>query len=156
MQSERTAIYQTHAQKLLDSGHAYRCFCSAERLNDLARQRTELNLPAGYDRTCNKIAKQRREARGLRGDPNVVRLRMPIKTLEFKDIVYGRITGVSKEKKEELGLRNIFEDPILIKSDGQPTYHFANVVDDHLMQITHVIRATVSKNANLGSNVFVD
>lgn len=113
-------------------------------MNDLARQRSELKLPAGYDRTCYKIPKTRRERRALQGLPHVIRLRVPLQSLEYIDSVYGNIAGASKERKRELALQNIYEDPILIKSDGQPTYHFANVIDDHHMQITHVIRATVS------------
>ena len=143
LQSERTSIYQKHAEDLLKAGHAYRCFCSTERLNALARQRNQLRLSGEYDRSCLHIGNSTTEQRLLNGEPHVIRLKMPDETPILNDIVYG-IVGQSNEKKQQRPSDNAYEDPILIKSDGQPTYHLANVVDDHFMEISHVIRATVN------------
>lgn len=112
-------------------------------------------MPAGYDRACSKIPVHSSRLRVLNGAPHVVRLRLPKYSIAYSDTVYGRMAP-SREICEHLATHNVFEDPILIKSDGQPTYHLANVVDDHHMGITHVIRATVSRNMNLRSYVLVD
>ncbi|MCJ1281528.1 Glutamate--tRNA ligase mitochondrial [Xylographa opegraphella] len=138
-QSERTAQYQEHAAKLLDSRHAYRCFCTQERLDSLARERKRLGLPTYYDRNCLSITKEESDERAHRFEPHVVRLVTPAQYPEYNDLVYGH---VGKPKGQRLGpaSQNSFEDPVLLKSDGSPTYHLANVVDDHHMKITHVIR----------------
>lgn len=143
MQSERTALYRTHADDLVSSGHAYRCFCSAERLDTLARHRNEAGLPLGYDRTCADIRPDEAEERAARGETHVVRLKTDGYPM-FRDIVYGK-TGQNRTggKKPVDFIDRVYEDPILLKSDGHPTYHLANVVDDHEMKITHVIRGTV-------------
>ncbi|MCJ1465765.1 Glutamate--tRNA ligase mitochondrial [Pseudocyphellaria aurata] len=139
-QSERTIIYHKHAEELLNSGHAYRCFCSTERLNALARQRNELGLSGEYDRACLHAESSATEKRLSNGEPYVIRLKVPDRFPIFDDIVYGTV-GQSNEKRLQRSGYNAYDDSILIKSDGQPTYHLANVVDDHYMEISHVIRA---------------
>ncbi|KAK2771218.1 Glutamate--tRNA ligase mitochondrial [Emmonsiellopsis sp. PD_33] len=144
-QSERTAlnIYTNEIHKLISSGHAYRCFCSPERLDTLARHRNELGLPPGYDGTCKGISAEESEERAHNGEPNVVRLRVTGPYPMFNDLVFGK-TGQNQNPgaAQKGGLVNQLSDPILLKSDGYPTYHLANVVDDHHMKITHVIRGT--------------
>ena len=144
VKSERTPLYQQSAAALLESGHAYRCFCSAERLNSIAKQRHEAGLPSDYDRSCAGLGKEESDDRASRGESHVIRLKVPDVPLPFTDIVYG-IVGQrrSTEKPQAQRAQPSYEDPILLKSDGLPTYHLANVVDDHHMGITHVIRAVV-------------
>ncbi|KAF4303990.1 Glutamyl/glutaminyl-tRNA synthetase class Ic [Botryosphaeria dothidea] len=139
-QSERTILYQEHASKLLETGHAYRCFCTPERLNDLAQQRAQLGLPTDYDRRCAHIPKEEAEDRAARGEAYVVRLLVPDQYPPFFDLVYGKIGKGTKPATKKVD--DAYDDPILLKSDGLPTYHLANVVDDHHMKITHVIRGT--------------
>lgn len=143
LQSERTPIYQKHAEDLLKSGNAYRCFCSTERLNNLAKQRNQLRLSGEYDRACLHTESSTTEKWLSDGEPHVIRLKVPDEPPILNDIVYGTV-GQSNEKRLRRPGDNAYEDPILIKSDGQPTYHLANVVDDHYMDISHVIRATVN------------
>ncbi|KAI2789548.1 Glutamate--tRNA ligase [Penicillium oxalicum] len=140
-QSERTALYQEHANELVSKGHAYRCFCSADRLDTLARHRSQAGLPSGYDRKCADISSAESEERAAKAEAHVIRLRVDKYPL-FKDLVYGK-TGQNKTNSSKLDLIDrVYDDPILMKSDGFPTYHLANVVDDHCMKITHVIRGT--------------
>ncbi|KAJ9663288.1 Glutamate--tRNA ligase mitochondrial [Coniosporium apollinis] len=136
-QSERTPLYQSHAHKLLDSGHAYRCFCSAERLHQLAEQRAALGVATDYDRTCASIPKDESDERAAKGEQHVIRLLVPEDYPEFNDLVYGHVGRGKKKRRQDMVA---YEDPILLKTDGLPTYHLANVVDDHHMKITHVIR----------------
>jgi glutamyl-tRNA synthetase len=138
-QSERSAIYRTHAQKLLDTGHAYRCFCSPSRLNALAEHRHKLGLATDYDRTCEAIPREESDDRAHRREPHVVRLKVPDQYPSYKDLIYGTFRPL---KRRGHVTETSYEDPILLKSDGLPTYHLANVVDDHLMKITHVIRGS--------------
>ncbi|MCJ1377020.1 Glutamate--tRNA ligase mitochondrial [Xylographa soralifera] len=138
-QSERTALYKEHAAKLLNSRHAYRCFCTQERLDSLARERNKLGLSTYYDRTCLSITEDESDERAHNSEPHVVRLVTPAQYPEYNDLVYGHV-GKLKERRLGLAKQNGFEDPVIIKSDGLPTYHLANVVDDHYMKITHVIR----------------
>ncbi|KAH0565145.1 hypothetical protein GP486_001457 [Trichoglossum hirsutum] len=127
---------------LSQTGHAYRCFCSAERLNELAKLKSRLGLPTDYDRTCASISKEESEGRAARGDSHVVRLKAPNRYPQLDDLVYGVVGGKSKYGRALIkNGEPAYEDPILLKSDGLPTYHLANVVDDHHMKITHVIRA---------------
>ncbi|KAJ5371159.1 Glutamate--tRNA ligase [Penicillium cataractarum] len=140
-QSERTALYRTHADELISNGHAYRCFCSSERLDSFARHRSQAGLPSGYDRKCADISAEESEDRASKGESHVVRLKVEGYPM-FKDLVYGK-TGQNKTNSSKLDLIDrVYDDPILLKSDGHPTYHLANVVDDHCMKITHVIRGT--------------
>ena len=131
-QSERSAIYTEHARILLDKGEAYRCFCSADRLAKLRLQQDAEKSPfKGYDRHCRGIARSDSDTRA-QSEPFVIRLKMPIDgEITFRDELRGDVTRGAKE----------FDDQVLLKSDGLPTYHLANVVDDHLMEITHVVRA---------------
>ncbi|KAL4807609.1 hypothetical protein BDV18DRAFT_135657 [Aspergillus unguis] len=139
-QSERTAIYRKHTHELIEDGHAYRCFCSAERLDTHARHRSQAGLPPGYDRKCAELSSEESAERASKGESHVVRLKVegyPI----FEDLVYGK-TGQNRSPNKLDLIERVYDDPILLKSDGHPTYHLANVVDDHLMEITHVIRGT--------------
>ncbi|KAF1938436.1 glutamyl-tRNA synthetase [Clathrospora elynae] len=138
-QSQRSAIYKEHAQSLLASGNAYRCFCSAERLNHLAEHRHKLGIATDYDRTCASIAKEESDDRAHNGESHTVRLKVPDQYPTYKDLIYGTFRPL---KKRGHVTETSYEDPILLKSDGLPTYHLANVVDDHLMKITHVIRGS--------------
>jgi glutamyl-tRNA synthetase len=131
-QSERSQIYREHAQILVDRGRAYPCFCTAERLAELREQQKAAKQAIGYDRACRALdpadAKRRVEA----GEAHTVRLAAPTEgTLAIDDMLRGRVE-ISAEQ---------IDDQVLLKSDGFPTYHLANVVDDHLMEISHVIRA---------------
>lgn len=152
-QSEKIPTYHKYAQKLIDSNRAYRCFCSTERLNNLARLRSRSAQFNSYDRKCLDITAEESAERASAGEPHVVRLRIP-KTMPYVvDHVYGALVDKPKKgdrvegkpKKESSSISSgFYEDPILIKSDGWPTYHFASVIDDHEMNITHVIRGTVN------------
>lgn len=144
-QSERSHIYQKHAEQLLESRRAYRCFCSTERLNDLARHRSRHGQHNAYDRKCLKIKPKQAAERASAGEPHVVRMKMPSKLIPVKDLVYGTIGKHPQKKEIPTTSTELYEDPILVKSDGLPTYHFANVIDDHYMNITHVIRGTVNQ-----------
>ncbi len=129
-QSERLAIYQQHVQILLESRHAYRCFCSPKRLESLRQRQKEQGLPTAYDGTCRHLS--RSEITKKQHLPFVVRLALPQipETLQLQDVIRGNLTFNTAD----------LEDQILIKADGFPTYHLAMVVDDHLMGITHVVR----------------
>jgi glutamyl-tRNA synthetase len=134
IQSERFSLYQEHAKKLLDAGMAYYCFCGEERLASLrATQEGSDSAELGYDRQCRNIDPKEAAARVAAGEKAVIRLKIPLEgTTKFHDLVLGDI-----EWKNE----DVSPDPVLLKSDGFPTYHLANIVDDHLMHITHVMRA---------------
>lgn len=142
-QSERTALYRSHANDLVSHRHAYRCFCTAEQLDTFARHRSERGLPPGYDGKCRGISAEESEERVARGEAHVFRLKVEDEYPMFHDLVYG-MTGQDRSKQDLLD--RVYDDPILLKSDGHPTYHLANVVDDHCMNITHVIRGTVSSH----------
>ncbi|MGM0439815.1 MAG: glutamate--tRNA ligase [Chlamydiota bacterium] len=126
-QSERLDIYQRYSQQLLDQGLAYRCFCTAE---ELAAQRAEGNHQ-GYSRCCRELSSSEIQQRLDAGKPYVVRLKVPLEgECVYEDAIKGRISCPWAD----------VDDQILMKSDGFPTYHLANIVDDHLMEISHVIR----------------
>ncbi|MBQ1377124.1 MAG: glutamate--tRNA ligase, partial [Lachnospiraceae bacterium] len=134
VQSERfkAGIYREYAQKLIDKGEAYYCFCTEERLNSLktavGEDGKEIRV---YDKHCLGLSKEEVEANLKAGMPYVIRQNNPTDgTTTFHDDIYGDITVDNSE----------LDDMVLIKSDGYPTYNFANVVDDHLMGITHVVR----------------
>lgn len=148
-QSERLDIYTAHAEQLINSGRAYRCFCTPERLHKLAQLRN-IEGTAAYDRACQrKYTVDQAAEMAAEGKPHVVRLKVPKKYPALTDIVYGPTVKRVRAKKYPTTTTNSvpssFDDPILIKSDGFPTYHLANVVDDHLMKITHVIRGAVCR-----------
>ncbi|KAF3910849.1 hypothetical protein ABW20_dc0105644 [Dactylellina cionopaga] len=136
-QSERSHIHKEHAEQLLESGHAYRCFCSIDRLRALAEDRRTRGLTSEYDRTCTSISASESASRASAGEPHVIRLLVPDTYPPFSDAVYGRIKPGRSTIRHGVPA---FEDPILIKQDGLPTYHLANVVDDHTMDISHVVR----------------
>ncbi|MDE6029766.1 MAG: glutamate--tRNA ligase [Clostridiales bacterium] len=126
VQSERKEIYLKYAHKLVESGDAYYCFCSKERLSELHEKGA-----TKYDKHCLHLSKQEVQDRIARGEPYVIRQNIPeTGTHTYHDEVFGDVTVDYKD----------LEDNILIKSDGMPTYNFANVIDDHLMGITHCIR----------------
>ena len=131
-QSERKQIYQEYVGKLIDSNHAYRCFCTKERLDQMREDQKSSGARLGYDGHCKSLAKE--EVQRQLGDkvPYVVRLAMPDDgKISFEDQLRGILDFDCAQ----------IDDQVLLKSDGFPTYHLANVVDDHLMGITHVIRA---------------
>lgn len=137
-QSERTAIYQEFVDGLLDSGHAYRCFCPKERLDGLRESAKRLKPPTttSYDRSCANLSQQQINDKLEEGIPFTIRMKAPDKYPPFKDLLHG---DVDIQPQVNMNDRR-YDDPILVKSDKLPTYHFANVIDDHLMKITHVIR----------------
>lgn len=129
-QSERLPIYKEHVHELLDKGHAYRCFCTSEQLELQKKQLHEAGQPTIYPGTCRSITPEESIQRAEEGEAHVIRFKSdPDARPKLRDAIYGAFQKKDAE-----------EDFILIKSDGFPTYHFANVVDDHLMKITHVIR----------------
>lgn len=133
VQSERSALYREYMQKLLDSGHAYYCYCSSARLERIRKIQEANSMAPGYDRHCRDLTPKEREELARECPHPVVRLKVP---LEGAVTVYDELLGdITREAKD------ISPDPILMKSDGLPTYHLANVIDDHLMEITHVLRA---------------
>ena len=131
IQSERKHLYKEYAEKLVESGHAYYCFCDKERLERVRHECEVQKLPPKYDKHCMSLTKEEIKAKLDAGVPYVIRQNMPVSgTTSFDDAVFGRITVEN----------STLDDQILLKSDGMPTYNFANVIDDHLMGITHVIR----------------
>lgn len=131
-QSERSAIYKEYAMKLVEAGKAYPCFCTKERLDQVREAMKAEKKTAMYDRHCRDIPKDEALKRMQSGEPYVIRLAMPTEgSMTVHDLLRGDIT---------IGCDQL-DDQVLIKADGFPTYHLANVVDDHLMEITHVIRA---------------
>ncbi len=130
-QSERTEIYQEYCQKLLDAGKAYKCFATAEELTEMREMSAKLGQRIGYDRRYRNLSPSEVEKREKEGQPFVVRLKVPLTgECVYEDGIKGRITAPWAD----------VDDQVLLKSDGFPTYHLANVVDDYLMKITHVIR----------------
>ncbi|MBK7497922.1 MAG: glutamate--tRNA ligase [Ignavibacteriales bacterium] len=132
MQSQRLDIYKKYADELIEKGKAYYCFCTPERLKALKEEQEKQKLPqAKYDKLCLHLTKKEVENKLASGTPKVVRLNVEENhTIKFDDIIREHVEFES----------NNVDDQVLIKSDGYPTYHLANVVDDHLMKITHVIR----------------
>jgi glutamyl-tRNA synthetase len=136
-QSERTEIYRTHAEILLANGTAYRCFCTSDELEATRKQQIASKLPPRYPGTCRHLSAEQIEKNLAANKPYTVRLAVPpngadlASSTTFRDELRGPITFE----------HNNVDDQVLLKSDGFPTYHLANVIDDHLMQITDVIRA---------------
>lgn len=130
-QSERTQIYRQYTDQLLENGHAFRCFCSAERLDKLRDSQIENKQQPGYDGHCANLSQEEIDRRLAENQPYTVRMRVPTEgQCKFNDMLRGEITIDWSQ----------IDMQILLKADGMPTYHLANVVDDHLMQISHVIR----------------
>ncbi len=132
VQSERMGIFKAWAEKLVAEGKAYYCFCTEERLEKMREEQVASGMAVGsYDRHCRNLSKEEIEANLKNGVPYVIRQKMPLEgKTGFDDLIYGHIEVDNSE----------LEDQVLLKSDGMPTYNFANVIDDHLMGITHVLR----------------
>ncbi len=132
VQSERMGIFKGYAGRLVAEGKAYYCFCTEERLEAMRQAQVAAGATVGsYDRHCRDLSKEEIEENLKNGVPYVIRQKMPLEgKTGFEDLIYGHIEVDNKE----------LEDQVLLKSDGMPTYNFANVIDDHLMGITHVLR----------------
>ena len=133
VQSERFELYKKYAQKLIENGEAYYCFCDAERLERIRKIQTENKMAPGYDRNCRHLTPEEVKKNLDAGKPYVIRLKVP---MEGKTVFHDHILGDIEWKNEDIS-----PDPVLLKSDGFPTYHLANIVDDHMMKISHVMRA---------------
>lgn len=131
VQSERMGMFKDYALKLIESGNAYYCFCDKDRLDEVRKIQEASHIPPMYDRHCRNLSKEEIDEKLTAGIPYVIRQKMPLEgTTTFHDEIYGDITVNN----------STLDDQILIKTDGMPTYNFANVVDDHTMGITHVVR----------------
>ncbi len=131
VQSQRMGMFKEYALKLIESGDAYYCFCDKERLDEVRKIQDASHIAPMYDRHCRNLSKEEIQEKLNSGIPYVIRQKMPLDgTTTFHDEVYGDITVENAT----------LDDQILIKTDGMPTYNFANVVDDHTMGITHVVR----------------
>ena len=132
-QSERLPLYAARAAELVEKGHAYKCYCTPERLAKMREEQAASKSGQGYDRHCRSLSDAERGRLEASGSSSVIRLKVPLEgATSFTDTLLGDITVENSD---------INPDPVLIKSDGFPTYHMANVVDDHLMEITHIMRA---------------
>jgi glutamyl-tRNA synthetase len=131
VQSRRLELYQEHAQRLIDQGFAYSCFCTPERLEEVRKAQQARKEPPRYDRACRDLTEAERSEREGHGLASVVRFKTPLGgETDAADLIRGIVT-----------FRNdTLDDFVILKSDGYPTYHLASIVDDHLMEITHVIR----------------
>ena len=133
IQSERKGTYKQYVDQLIESGHAYRCFCTKERLEEVNKIKAASGQPTGYDRHCRHLTQEEIDEKLAAGVPYVVRQKIPESgKTSFTDMVYGVIEVDNSE----------LDDQVLVKQDGMPTYNFANVVDDHLMEINPVIRGS--------------
>ncbi|HSR17238.1 MAG TPA: glutamate--tRNA ligase, partial [Ignavibacteriaceae bacterium] len=131
LQSERLEIYREYAQKLIQEKKGYYCFCTPERLNKLREEQQKSGLQSMYDKHCLKLSSETVSEKLKKGEQHVIRLNVqPHQIISFSDVIRDNVEFSS----------DTVDDQVLIKSDGYPTYHLANVVDDHLMRITHVIR----------------
>ena len=131
IQSQRMDMFKAYAEKLVESGHAYYCFCDKERLEEVRKVQEASGIAPRYDGHCRNLSKEEVAEKLAAGVPYVIRQKVPTEgTVTFHDEVYGDVTVDC----------STLDDQILIKGDGMPTYNFANVVDDHTMGITHVIR----------------
>src|SRR3989344_2757038 len=129
-QSKRLPIYKEHVEKLLASGHAYRCFCTKERLDEMRKKQEAMHQAPMYDRTCLRMPKEEMEKRA-KTEPHVVRFQIPHGAqVECSDHIRGKVTFAT----------TTLDDQVIMKSDGFPTYHLAHVVDDHLMETSFVVR----------------
>lgn len=131
-QSERFHLYGDYARQLVEKGEAYYCFCTQDRLEKLRERQKAMGKAPGYDGHCRSLSKEEIEAKLAAGEPYVIRLKMPY---EGETVIKDRLRG------DIVFENNKIDDQVLLKADGYPTYHLANVVDDYLMGITHVIRA---------------
>ncbi len=131
-QTQRKALYQQYAHQLIASGHAYRCYCTPARLEQMRKEQMAQKLPPRYDRRCRYLSNEEREANDAAGLTWVVRFAMP---LEGETVVHDELHGDIIFKNSDI------DDTIILKTDGLPTYHLAHIVDDHLMGVTHLLRA---------------
>ena len=133
VQSERMGMFKSYAEELVKTGHAYYCFCGKERLEEVRKIQEASHIAPMYDRHCRNLSPEEIQEKLDAGVPYVIRQKMPLEgTTTFHDDIYGDVTVEN----------STLDDQILIKTDGMPTYNFANVVDDHLMGITHVVRGS--------------
>jgi len=130
-QTQRKALYQHYAHQLIESGHAYRCYCTPERLDQMRKEQEAQKLPPRYDHRCRYLSDEERMANDAVGLPRVVRFAMP---LDGETVVHDQVHGDMVFKNTDL------DDTIILKSNGLAPYHLAHLVDDHLMGITHVLR----------------
>lgn len=144
VQSERLSMYKPYAEKLVEEGKAYRCFCTKERLEALKENAPE---GTGYDRHCRDLSAEEIQKNLDAGMPYVIRQKMPLTgSTSYHDLVYGDITFPNED----------LDDQVLIKTDGFPTYNFANVIDDHTMRITHVVRGSEYLSSTPKYNLLYD
>lgn len=130
-QSERLKLYKEKAEELVGKGHAYYCFCTAERLEQMRKEMIAAKKPPMYDRHCRNISLDEARKRVANGETHVIRMKIPDnRTITFTDLVRGDISIDC----------SVIDDQVILKSDGYPTYHLGVVVDDHLMEISYVIR----------------
>jgi glutamyl-tRNA synthetase len=130
-QSERLDTYKKYAEELIEKGHAYYCFCTQERLSEMRKNQEVKKLPPMYDGLCKSIPLEEAKARVAKGEKYVIRLNVPEEgETTFTDLIRGDITFQN----------TLIDDQVLLKSDGYPTYHLGVVVDDHIMEVTHIIR----------------
>jgi len=131
-QSQRLELYREAAQRLISQGNAYYCYCSPQRLEEMRAEQVKRKQPPGYDRHCRNLSHEERSQKEAEGITPVVRFKTPFEgQTGFNDLIWGEVVFEN----------NTIDDFVLLKSDGYPTYHLANVVDDHLMEISHVLRA---------------
>ncbi len=131
IQSHRLELYKKHSDRLIESGHAYHCFCTKERLEQVREKQKSEGLTPKYDGHCRELSKAEVDEKLAAGLPHVVRLKLPTgRVIEFNDAIKGHIAVNTDD----------MDDQVLMKTDGFPTYHMAVVVDDHFMGITHVVR----------------
>jgi len=131
-QSQRLGLYHEAAQRLISQGDAYYCYCSPQRLEEMRAEQVRRKQPPGYDRRCRDLSPEERRKKEAEGITPVVRFKTPLEgQTGFEDLIRGEVVFGN----------DTIDDFVLLKSDGYPTYHLANVVDDHLMKITHVLRA---------------
>jgi glutamyl-tRNA synthetase len=133
VQSERVELYREHARSLVQSGRAYPCYCSHQRLEELKAEQRRRGSALGYDRRCRELSQEQRKNLEREAVTPVIRFKVP---LEGSTVATDELLGSIETNNTEIN-----PDPVLLKSDGFPTYHLANVVDDHLMEITHIMRA---------------
>lgn len=132
VQTQRASLYRQWADWLLENGHAYKCFCSEKELTEMRQTQKANKLPIGYDRRCRYLTQAQVAEKEAAGQTYVVRFKMKLEgDTTFHDAIRGNIRFANKQ----------VQDNVLLKSDGLPTYHLANVVDDHFMEITHIMRA---------------
>ncbi len=131
-QSQRLDLYREAAERLISQGDAYYCYCSSQRLEEMRAEQVRRQQPLGYDRHCRNLSREEQSRREAEGVTPVVRFKTPLDgQTRFNDLIRGEVVFEN----------NTIDDFVLLKSDGYPTYHLANVVDDHLMEISHVLRA---------------